>query len=203
MAAGALPKVPLLSPAGLALWLTFTVFMDPGCTQKMANDSKQKPFSESTFFEDHRSARPLVPGTIPRGYLREDQAFYAGKIATNFIANVPISLTWDDLQRGRQRFEIFCAPCHGGLGNGDGMVVSRGFRRPASFHLPRLRDAPDGYYFDVISNGFGVMSDYAAQLTPLDRWKIVGYVRALQLSQNAALKDLPPEERIRLETSKP
>ena len=172
------------------------------CQQKMADQPRYKPLAESTFFGDDRSARPLVPGTVPRGYLNADDRFYTGKAGGEPIATLPFPLTLEILQRGQDRFDVFCSPCHDRTGKGEGMIVRRGYRQPPSYHIDRLRQAPVGHFLDVITNGFGAMPDYAAQVAPSDRWAIAAYIRALQLSQNAALADVPPEERQKLEGQK-
>lgn len=166
-----------------------------GCRQDMHDQPKYKPFHESDFFGDRRSARPLVEGTVARGMLREDTHLYAGKVDGALAETFPFPVTAEVLQRGRERYGIYCTPCHGLAGNGDGMIVSRGYRKPSSFHVDRLRAERPGYFFDVITNGFGAMPDYAAQIPVEDRWAIVGYVRALQLSQNATVADVPAEKR--------
>jgi mono/diheme cytochrome c family protein len=163
-----------------------------GCRQDMHDQPKFIPLRPSTFFDDGRSARPLVEGTVARGHLDDDAAFFTGKGPDGKPLDAfPLPVTKEVVERGQDRFNIYCAPCHGRLGNGDGMIVRRGFRRPPSYHIDRLRDVPNGYLFDVISKGFGAMSDYAAQIQPADRWAIVAYIRALQLSQNATVNDVP------------
>jgi mono/diheme cytochrome c family protein len=169
-----------------------------GCRQDMHDAPRYEPYEKSDFFADKRSARPLVAGTIARGHLREDTAETTGKEAGTFVATLPVPITLELVRRGQQRYDIFCSPCHGLTGRGDGMVVRRGFRPPASFHDPRLRAQPDGYIFDVMTSGFGVMPDYAAQLPIADRWAVVAYVRVLQLSQNATPADVPPDRRAEL-----
>ena len=169
-----------------------------GCRQDMHNQPKYTPLRSSDFFPDGRSARAPVPGTVARGQLREDTVFYTGKVGDQFAGQFPFPVTRAVLERGQERYNIYCAPCHARTGNGFGMVVQRGYRRPASFHDPRLRAAPPGYYFDAMTRGFGAMSDYAAQISPEDRWKIAAYIRALQLSQHATLEDLPPVQREQL-----
>ncbi|HUG53663.1 MAG TPA: cytochrome c [Vicinamibacteria bacterium] len=165
------------------------------CRQDMHDQPKYEPYEKSEFFADGRSVRPQVAGTVARGQLREDAVFYTGRAGGALVASIPVPVTMATLQRGRERFDIFCAPCHGQRGGGDGLVVRRGFRQPASFHLDRIRSQPDGFFYDVITNGFGAMPDYAAQVTPADRWAIVAYLRALQLSENATLADVLPERR--------
>jgi mono/diheme cytochrome c family protein len=161
-----------------------------GCRQDMHDQPRFKPLAESDFYPDLRSARQPVEGTVARGQLHEDAYFYTGKVGNDPGDYMPFPVTEEVLQRGRQRFDIYCAPCHSRLGDGNGMVPQRGFRHPPSYHDERLRKAPLGYFFDVITNGFGAMPDYAEQIAPRDRWCIVAYIRALQLSQNATQADL-------------
>ena len=164
----------------------------------MHDQPKYIPLRESTFFADSRSARPVVEGTVARGQLREDELTYTGKVNGQDATVFPAPVTAQTMARGRERFEIYCSPCHGSTGQGDGMVVLRGYRRPPSFHQDRLRGAPVGHFFDVITNGFGAMPDYASQVRAEDRWAIVAYVRALQLSEHATLADVPQSERDRI-----
>jgi Cytochrome C oxidase, cbb3-type, subunit III len=153
---------------------------------------RQNPLSRSDFYSDQRSARLPVEGTVARGQLHEDTYFYTGKVGNNPGEQMPFPVTMQVLERGRERYNIFCAPCHSRVGDGNGFVPSRGFaRKPPSFHIVRLQKAPAGYIFDVITNGFGIMPDYASQIPAQDRWDIVAYVRALQLSQNATVADVP------------
>ncbi|HEY6363697.1 MAG TPA: cytochrome c [Candidatus Binatia bacterium] len=168
------------------------------CRQKMADQPRYEPLVRSTFFEDGRAARPLVEGTVARGELRGDELLYTGKEGGKPADLFPFPVTLAVLTRGQQRYNIFCSPCHDRVGTGQGMIVRRGYRAPASFHMDRLRQAPAGYFFDVISNGFGVMPDYAQQVHPEDRWAIVAYIRALQLSQHATLADVPEGQRQQL-----
>ena len=174
-----------------------TVFV--GCRYDMQDQPKVRPFRKSTFFGDGRSARPRVAGTIARGQLQEDSLLFSGKSGTVFADTLPVPVDGALLRRGQERYRVYCSPCHGLLGRGDGMVVRRGYRPPSSFHVARLRAQPAGYLFDVISHGFGAMPDYAAQIPVKDRWAIVGYVRALQLSQNVPVAELPPGARADLE----
>jgi hypothetical protein len=173
-----------------------------GCNQMMNDEPRYKPLAASDFFADGQSARPEVPGTIPHGHLRLDQAFYTGRSNGSPIATFPIPVTRDLLARGQERFDIFCSPCHGRVGNGDGMIVERGFRPPPSYHIDRLRAAPIGHFFDVMTNGLGAMPSYASRVPPMDRWAIAAYIRALQLSQLASLGDVPDNERQRLQSSR-
>src|SRR6202790_5287603 len=165
------------------------------CRQDMHDQPKYIPLRESTFFSDARSARPLVAGTVARGQLHEDALLYTGKGNGTDATMFPFRIDNREMARGEDRFDIFCSPCHGRTGSGDGMVVRRGYRRPPSYHDDRLRNAPIGHFFDVISNGFGAMPDYAAQIEVGDRWAIVAYIRALQLSEHATAVDVPAERR--------
>jgi hypothetical protein len=166
-----------------------------GCRQDMQDQPKYNADAASTFFADGRANRPLVPGTVPRGSFHENAAFFEGKENGQPVAKLPVGLSAELLARGRERYDIYCSPCHDRTGAGNGMIVQRGLRRPPSFHLERLRDAPAGYLFDVITNGFGTMLNYRAQVPVADRWAIVAYIRALQLSQNATVADVPASER--------
>lgn len=168
----------------------------------MHDQAKYKPLAASNFFEDGRASRPLVEGTIARGQLDANRELYTGKSGTDFVKEIPLPVTTAFLKRGKERYNIFCTPCHDQAGYGQGIVVRRGFKAPQSFHMDRLREAADGYYYDVITNGFGSMLNYSSQIRAEDRWAIVAYVRALQLSQHATLKDVPPEERQKLESEK-
>jgi cytochrome c553 len=173
------------------------------CRQDLHDQPRYKPLAPSTLFTDGRSARPLVEGTVPNGELREDELLYTGKVHGKLADALPMPVSTELLARGAQRFDIFCAPCHGKIGDGQGLVVRRGFRQPPSYHQDRLRAAPAGHYFDVMTRGFGVMLPYASRLCAEDRWAVVAYIRALQLSQNATLNDVPETERRRLETVAP
>jgi mono/diheme cytochrome c family protein len=150
------------------------------------------------FFKDTSSARPLLDDTVARGTLKDDAAFFTGKNGTTEIDALPFALTAEVLDRGEQRFNIYCSPCHDTAGTGHGMIVRRGYRQPPSYHIDRLRTVPLGHFYDVISNGFGAMPDYRAQIMPRDRWAIAAYVRALQLSQYSAAAELSPDERQKL-----
>lgn len=166
------------------------------CRQDMHDQPKYLPLRPSDFFLDGRSARPLSEGTIPRGHLNDDAAYFTGKGADGKpVTAFPIAVTKDVLLRGQQRYNVYCSPCHDRTGNGNGMIVRRGYRRPPSYNTDRLRQQPDGYIFDVITNGFGAMPDYAVQIQPQDRWAIVAYIRALQLSQQATINDVPADAR--------
>ena len=179
---------------GLAVFLAAAALS--GCRQDMHDQPKFIPLRPSSFFEDGRSARPIPEGTVARGHLNDDTVLYTGKGPDGKPVNeFPFPVTKDVILRGRQRFNIYCTPCHDRTGNGNGMVVQRGYRHPPTYHSDRLRQVPNGYIFDVITNGFGAMPDYAAQIAPRDRWAIVSYVRALQLSQQASINDVPPDAR--------
>jgi hypothetical protein len=157
----------------------------------MHNQPKYRPLRATTFFADGSSARPLVEGTVARGTLQEDAVFFTGKVGNTPVRELPIAVDQHALDRGEERYNIFCSPCHDATGTGRGMVVQRGYRQPPSFHDERLRIADAGYFFDVMTNGFGVMPDYKVQIPARDRWAIVAYIRALQLSQHAATSDVP------------
>ena len=165
----------------------------------MHDQPKYTPLGGSTFFADERSARPVIEGTVARGQLREDQLRYTGRENGADAVRFPFPVDEKVLGRGQERFNIFCAPCHARTGDGDGMIVRRGYRRPPSLHETRLRDAPVGHFFDVMTNGFGAMPDHASQIGPDDRWAIAAYIRALQLSGHATVDDVPAAERAGLD----
>jgi mono/diheme cytochrome c family protein len=180
-----------IAPAGLLAMLVLA-----GCRQDMHNQPRFKPLAMSDFYPDQRSARPPVEGTVARGQLDADTYFYTGRVGSSPGDYMPFPVTEDVLARGRERFDIYCSPCHSRLGDGNGMVVQRGFRHPPSYHTERLRKAPLGYFFDVMTNGFGAMPDYRSQIPPRDRWAIVAYIRALQLSQNATMANVPAGQKV-------
>ena len=186
------------------LWTTLALAFLTACDmQDMYQQPKYTPLESSDSFNDGRSARPLEPDTVAQGQLRTNALFYAGKSDGKDATALPIALTAQLLKRGHERYDIYCAPCHDRIGNGNGMIVQRGFRPPASFHIQRLRDAPIGHFYDVMSNGFGSMADFSAQITPEDRWAIAAYIRALQLSQHATLADVSPDQKQKLEAQGP
>ena len=170
-----------------------------GCRQDMHDAPRYEPLEASTFFANGQASRALVANTVARGLLREDTHLNEGKVNGQLATTFPMPVTADVMARGRERFNVFCSPCHGKTGSGNGMVVQRGFRAPPSYHEDRLRNAPVGYFFDVMTHGFGAMQDYASQLPPADRWAVAAYIRALQLSQRASLDDVPAERRADLD----
>jgi len=178
----------------LAVLLTAAVSL-AACRQDMHNGPRYKPLQASTFFPSGGSARTLVANTVPRGFLREDELLNTGKVNGQLVNLFPMPVTPAVMARGQERFNVFCSPCHGRTGEGNGMIVQRGFRRPPSYHEQRLRDAPAGYFFDVMTNGFGAMQDYSAQVPVADRWAIAAYIRALQLSHGATVADVPADRR--------
>jgi len=165
------------------------------CRRDMQDQPKYTPLEASSFFADGRSARPIPGGTIPRGHLSDADSFHTGTVNGSFLETLPMRVDRTLLERGQQRYGIYCTPCHGPLGDGDGMVARRGFKIPANFHTDRLRQAPPGYLYQVIANGYGAMPDYADQIHVADRWAIVAYIRALQLSRDAKVADVPQQER--------
>ncbi len=172
------------------------------CRQDMHDQPKFIPLrGPSDFYSDQRSERPIVEGTVARGLLRDDELLETGKVNGQDTSEFPFTIDQNVLACGQERFNIYCSPCHDRTGSGNGMIVRRGYRRPPSFHIDRLRGMPVGYFFDVITHGFGVMPDYAAQIPVDDRWAIVAYVRALQLSQHATLADVPANEQAGLAAS--
>jgi mono/diheme cytochrome c family protein len=179
--------------------LLLGVLAAAGCRADMQDQPRYETNSASHFFDDGRADRPLVAGVVPHGSFHDDSPFYEGKRDGAFVAELPMPLTKPLLARGRERYDIYCSPCHSRVGDGEGMIVKRGYRRPPSLHIPRLREAQNGYFFDVISHGFGVMPSYAPQIPTADRWAIVAYVRALQLSQYAPLSDVALADRAKLD----
>ncbi len=174
-----------------------------GCRQDMHNGPNYEVYEANASFPDGRASRDLPAGTVARGQLRDDDHYYTGKVNGGYAAEFPFAVSATDLQRGQDRFTIYCTPCHGQLGDGKGMVVQRGLRQAATYHQDRLRNIEAGYFFDVITNGFGAMQGYADQIPPRDRWLIAAYVRALQLSQNAKVDDVPAADRGRLDGEAP
>jgi mono/diheme cytochrome c family protein len=208
----------------MAMALGMAAFL--GCRQDMADQPRADPFEASRFFADGQSARPPVPGAVARGELRADTHLYTGLTdATqraleeqaekgknkaersppslerryDYVADFPFAVTAEVMRRGRERYQIFCTPCHDASGSGAGVMLHTGYPKAPSFHTDRLREAPPGYLFDVITRGSGAMPSYASQVTPRDRWAVVAYIRALQLSRHARLDDLPADVRQRFE----
>lgn len=191
-------RIVLLALAGL--------FLLAGCRQDMHNQPKMIPLRSSAFFPDQRSARYPVAGTVPRledamvdqAQLDPNSYLLTGRHGRVFGNELPFPLTREVMERGQQRYNIYCTPCHSRLGDGNGMIVQRGFKHPPTFHQQRLRNAPLGHFYEVISFGWGAMPDYAAQIKPEDRWAIAAYIRALQLSQDAPQADVPEQDRAKL-----
>ena len=200
-------KVKSLRRSIFAFCLLIFALSAVGCRYDMQDQPRYKAFKKSDFFSDDKAMRDLPEGTVARGHLRENKAFYTGKkdnadpnaqvqtttdskgntvVASfpNDITEFPVPVTKELIDRGQQRFNIYCIVCHGPTGNGDGMIVRRGFSQPPTYHDDRLRNAPVGHFFDVMTNGWGKMNSYASQVPPADRWAIVAYIRTLQLSQN-------------------
>lgn len=229
--------------AFVALAAVCCLLLGSACRQDMHDQPRYEYYERTNFFKDNISSRPLVEGTVPRGYLREDAHLYTGKTgnagvttatgnnaggsavpgaglggdtatansptansgqqsmpssatgdAGTDVESFPFPITQDVLERGRERYQIFCSMCHGATGAGNGMVVRRGYRQPPSYHTDQLREAPVGHFFDVITNGWGSMPNYAAQIPARDRWAIVAYIRALQLSEQGNISEVPPAE---------
>jgi mono/diheme cytochrome c family protein len=182
---------------------TTFVLLVAGCRRDMQVQPRYNPYDASAFFDDGRSARQPVAGTVARGQLHLDSLLYTGKVDGKDAEVFPFPITHADLARGRERFNIYCAPCHDVTGSGRGMIVLRGFPQPPSYHIDRLRQAPPGHFFDVMTNGLGIMYSYSSRITPEDRWRIAAYIRALQLSQQANLNDVPAGSRQKLQAEQP
>jgi cytochrome c553 len=166
-----------------------------GCRLDMHVQPKYLPYEPTDFFADGRSERQPVPGTVARGHLRLDELMFTGRENGVVVDKFPFPITKADLDRGRERYNVYCTPCHDYTGSGRGMIVQRGFPQPPSYHIQRLRDAPAGHFYEVITNGFGAMYSYAARVEPADRWRIAAYIRVLQLSRNAKMDDVPESQR--------
>jgi hypothetical protein len=169
------------------------------CRQDMHDAAKYEPLEYSAFFKDHRSERPEIPGTIARGGLREDKLLYTGKDGDALSETFPFPVTAGVLERGRERFNIYCSPCHGRTGDGNGMIPQRGYKHPPTYHDDRMRSMAPGYFVSVMTNGFATMPSYALQVHAEDRWAIAAYIKALQLSRHANVADLTADEKTRLE----
>jgi mono/diheme cytochrome c family protein len=172
------------------------LLMIAACRQDMQDQPKYKPLGANRFFADGRDARPIPAGTIALDELNDTDAFHTGADANGeFLDTIPLKVDLKVLRRGQERFDIYCSPCHGRTGDGNGMVAQRGLKIPADLHTDRLRSVPPGYIYQVIKNGYGAMGDYGDQIPVNDRWAIVAYVRALQLSRDAPLNDVPEAQR--------
>ena len=187
------PRTP--NPVLWAATLIVMMLGAAGCRNDMHQAPRYDPLSPSTFFSDGRSERPAIPGTVAHGELRTDELRYTGKINGVTADEFPFPITHADLERGRERYNIDCSPCHDYTGSGHGVVVQRGLLQPPSYHSEKLMKMPVGHFFEVITNGYGQMYSYASRVTPDDRWRIAAYIRALQLSENATLSDVPPDQR--------
>jgi mono/diheme cytochrome c family protein len=174
-----------------------------GCRQDMHDAPRVDAYEATDAFADGSGNRPLVEGTVARGHLNDDELLYTGKVNGQLVDEFPFPVTKAVLERGRERFNIYCSPCHGRTGMGNGMIVSRGLRPPPSYHDEKLRTQPVGHFFDVMTNGFGAMQDYRAQVDVADRWAIAAYIRALQYSQHATVADVPADKRPELDAPKP
>lgn len=185
-------KITRKNSARLLILCAATALMfAAGCREDMQDEPKMIPQRGTTMFADGRSARPQVLHTVARGQLEEDQYFYTGLVNGKEQDAMPFPVTLQVLERGQERFNIYCTPCHSRAGNGDGMIVQRGYKPAGNFHDARRLAQPLSHYFYVMTNGYGAMPNYSAQVTPVDRWAIAAYIRALQLSQNAKLSDVP------------
>ena len=173
-----------------ALLLTLT-----GCGRNMYEQARFEEDEPAPFFADATSSRPLIEGTVSRSRGEIDEVFFTGQDENGLATELPLEVTEAVLQRGQERYNIYCSPCHNYSGNGEGMIVQKGFVQPASFHEPRLQSSPVGYFFQVITNGFGRMYPYGSRVPPEDRWAIAAYIRSLQLSQNAPVAELPADMR--------
>lgn len=195
-------RFPLRAAAVALLFVAALALVS--CRQDMYNQPRYKPQAPNEFFADGASSRPLPPHTVARGQLRENTIFFTGLHDDGTAAEeFPVPVTRELIHRGQERYAIYCAVCHGNEGDGNGMIVQRGFPPPPTYHIDRLRNAPPGYIYSVITNGYGVMYPYASRVEPADRWAITAYIRALQLSRHATLEDVPPAERAKLEGERP
>ncbi len=197
------PRLRLITQLAPKFLAAIILVAATGCRRDMFQQPYSKPLNSSDFFQDnHMASRSLVANTVARGHLEADQAFYTGKIGTNLVETFPFPINREVLERGRERFNIYCSPCHGRTGDGNGMIVQRGFPPPPSYHIERLRQAPVGHFFDVMTQGYGIMYSYAERVAPADRWAIAAYIRALQKSQNAKIAEVPVGQRAQLQEEK-
>lgn len=185
----------------LMMLTSAAIFAIAGCRQQMADQPHQRPLEPSNFFDDGMASRPVEPGTVARAGKEQDGLRFQSKVDGKLVDTFPFEVTMEVLARGQERYEIFCSPCHDRLGTGQGMIVRRGFTPARSFHDPRLRDAPAGHFFEVMTQGFGQMPSYANQLSEQDRWAVIAYIRALQFSRNVRLDQLPPEDRAKMKAT--
>ena len=185
----------------LMMLTSVAIFAIAGCRQQMADQPHQRPLEPSNFFDDGMASRPVEPGTVARAGKEQDGLRFQSKVDGKLVDTFPFEVTMEVLARGQERYEIFCSPCHDRLGTGQGMIVRRGFTPARSFHDPRLRDAPAGHFFEVMTQGFGQMPSYANQLSEQDRWAVIAYIRALQFSRNVRLDQLPPEDRAKMKAT--
>ena len=192
---------PGLRIAGVASVLMMSMML-ASCNDMKHEPKFQHPYQESDFFPDGRASRTPPADTVARDNLRLDDALYKGKVNGKEVTELPFPVTPELLNRGQERFTIFCSVCHGPLGKGDGMIVQRGFPAPPSYHLARLRNAPIGHFYDVMTNGWGKMYSFNDRISVKDRWAIAAYIRVLQLSQNGRMSDVPEAERAELEKNR-
>jgi hypothetical protein len=198
-----LPSEFWLAPYIKLFLVAAAVFILSACSN-METQGRYQPLQESAFFPDGRSARPPAPGSVPFGIPEENDVYFTGLTEDGmFVETMPVEISLDMLERGRERYDIFCAPCHGLDGYGQGMIVQRGFPAPQSFHIDRIRQAPDGHIYSAIANGFGRMFSYGYRVPPADRWAITAYVRVLQFSQQASMDQLPSDEQLEMEGNQP
>jgi mono/diheme cytochrome c family protein len=197
------PECAARSPYAAALLraviLVLLAVTAAACRQDMHDAPRYDPLEASTFFADGVASRPIPANTVARGNLRQDDHLYQGRIDGQLADTFPMPVTAEVMARGQERYNVFCLPCHGPTGSGNGMIVQRGFPAPPSYHEERLRNAPVGYFYDVMTNGFGAMQDYSSQVPVADRWAIAAYMRALQLSQRATVNDVPADRRAELD----
>ncbi len=190
----------LLNPVAACIGGMLMLTLTTSCRRDMQDQPKYKPLAASRFFADGRASRPIPAGTVARDELNETDAFHTGSNGAGFLDTIPVPVTADFLHRGQDRYNIFCSPCHAMTGDGDGMVHRRGFWIPPNLTTNRLRTVPPGYLFQVVNNGYGAMPAYKDQIVEVrDRWAIVAYLRALQLSRGGTINDVPPAARQQLE----
>jgi len=195
-------KLRNIRKAGLLCAVLCLALLTMSCTMTMQVQPRVDPYEPNPFFQDGEyEAREPVADTVPLGQAHTDDALYTGMVNGQYVEEYPFAISQEDLEYGRERYDIYCAPCHGYAGNGDGMVVQRGFKAPPSFNQDRLREAAPGYYFYAITNGFGTMPSYANRIPVHDRWLIIAYIEALQLSQHAPVTELPQADVDKLEAA--